>query len=175
MFRKTYTALWLLLAAAFAVVSLIAFSDDLTIGGKTLKKAPLSDLLTDKTDIAEQEAMLPDTVPVLEEKVLVDSLPQSIFIFGDSMTFNLALRLAQYARQNGHTINSVNWDSSNTKIWAEHDTLSYYINKFRPTQIFISLGSNELYISRPETRLPYIRKILEVIDTIPYVLSLIHI
>jgi len=41
MFRKTYTALWLLLAAAFAVVSLIAFSDDLTIGGKTLKKAPL--------------------------------------------------------------------------------------------------------------------------------------
>lgn len=169
MLRKTYAALWLLLALAFAVISLIAFSDDLTIGGKTLKKAPLSDLLADNPDIAEQEAMLPDTVTVLEEKAVVDSLPQSIFIFGDSMTFNLALRLAQYARQNGHTINSVNWDSSNTKIWAEHDTLSYYINKFRPTQIFISLGSNELYISRPETRLPYIRKILEVIDTIPYV------
>ena len=169
MFRKTYTALWLLLAAAFAVVSLIAFSDDLTIGGKTLKKAPLSDLLTDKTDIAEQEAMLPDTVPVLEEKVLVDSLPQSIFIFGDSMTFNLALRLAQYARQNGHTINSVNWDSSNTKIWADCDTLRHFIRVFDVDYVFISLGSNELYFKNPESRLPYIKKVLEMIDTIPYV------
>lgn len=98
-----------------------------------------------------------------------DSAPQSIFIFGDSMTFNLALRLAQYAKQNGHKINSVNWDSSNTKIWAESDTLAFYIDKFKPTQIFISLGSNELYFKKPESRLPYIEKILEMIDTIPYV------
>lgn len=79
------------------------------------------------------------------------------------------MRLAQYAKQNGHTIHSVNWDSSNTKIWAEHDTLAYYIEKYHPTQIFISLGSNELYYKDPESRAPYVKKILEVIDTIPYV------
>lgn len=169
MFKKTYLALWLLLSVALIVVLLVAFSDDIVIGGKTLRKAPVADLFATDSLAVELAEVGPDSIPVLTEEVKTDSLPQSIFIFGDSMTFNLALRLAQYAKQNGHVINSVNWDSSNTKIWAEHDTLAYYIEKFRPTQIFISLGSNELYISKPETRLPYIKKILEVIDTIPYV------
>lgn len=169
MFKKTYLALWLLLSVALIVVLLVAFSDDIVIGGKTFRKAPVADLfVTDSLSVELAEAGT-DSIPELIEEIKTDSLPQSIFIFGDSMTFNLALRLAQYAKQNGHVINSVNWDSSNTKIWAEHDTLAYYIEKFRPTQIFISLGSNELYISKPETRLPYIKKILEVIDTIPYV------
>ena len=35
--------------------------------------------------------------------------------------------------------------------------------------VFISLGSNELYFKNPESRLPYIKKVLEMIDTIPYV------
>ena len=169
MFKKTYLALWLLLSVALIVVLLVAFSDDIVIGGKTFRKAPVADLFaTDSLSVELAEAGT-DSIPELIEEIKTDSLPQSIFIFGDSMTFNLALRLAQYAKQNGHVINSVNWDSSNTKIWAEHDTLAYYIEKFRPTHIFISLGSNELYISKPETRLPYIKKILEVIDTIPYV------
>lgn len=169
MFKKTYLALWLLLSVALIVILLVAFSDDIVIGGKTLRKAPVADLFATDSLAVELAEVGPDSIPELIEEVKTDSLPQSIFIFGDSMTFNLALRLAQYAKQNGHVINSVNWDSSNTKIWAEHDTLAYYIEKFRPTQIFISLGSNELYISKPETRLPYIKKILEVIDTIPYV------
>lgn len=169
MFKKTYLALWLLLSVALIVILLVAFSDDIVIGGKTLRKAPVADLFATDSLAVELAEAGTDSIPELIEEVKTDSLPQSIFIFGDSMTFNLALRLAQYAKQNGHVINSVNWDSSNTKIWAEHDTLAYYIEKFRPTQIFISLGSNELYISKPETRLPYIKKILEVIDTIPYV------
>lgn len=93
-------------------------------------------------------------------KVATDSLPQSLFIFGDSMTYNLALRLAQYAKQNGHTIHSVNWDSSNTKIWADYDTLANQIARYKPTQIFISLGSNEIFFKNPETRLPYVKKFL---------------
>lgn len=167
--RKTYVALWLLLALALGIITVVSFSDDITVGGKTIRKAPIAELFKSSNDSLNQDYFIPDTIPVLAETVVTDSLPQSIFVFGDSMTFNLALRLAQYARQNGHTINSVNWDSSNTKIWAEHDTLEYFIRKFHPTQIFISLGSNELYITKPETRLPYIKKILEVIDTIPYV------
>lgn len=171
MFRKTYISLWLLLSVALCAVLLVAFSDDITIGGKTLKKAPVADFFNGGASALDSLAVT-DSIMIaeqLEETVTTDSLPQSLFIFGDSMTYNLALRLAQYARQNGHTIHSVNWDSSNTKIWAEHDTLRYYLDKYRPTQVFIALGSNELYITKPETRLPYIKKILEVIDTIPYV------
>lgn len=146
---------------------------DVRIHDWTVKKAPIKDVLLAE-EVEEDSVLSVDSVAILEaellrEELLTDSMPQSIFIFGDSMTFNLALRLAQYAKHNGHTINSVNWDSSNTKIWAEHDTLKYYIEKFRPTQIFISLGSNELYLKNPETRVPYVKKILEVIDTIPYV------
>lgn len=172
MFRRVYISLWLLLSVALSVVLYVAFSDDLQIGGKTLKKAPIADIFNGKDSVLDflgSDLDSIDASDLLAKSVTTDSTPQSIFIFGDSMTFNLALRLAQYAKQNGHTIHSVNWDSSNTKIWAEHDTLKYYIDKYRPTQIFIALGSNELYISKPETRLPYIKKILEVIDTIPYV------
>lgn len=167
---KNYSGLWLLLATALAVIFVVAFSDDIVIGDYTVKKAPF-----DKTLFANESnrmsgdslAMPSDTV--VQVKAETDSLPQSLFIFGDSMTWNLALRLAQYAKANGHTIHSVNWDSSNTKIWADYDTLANQIARYKPTQIFISLGSNELYFKDPRSRLPYIKKILEVIDTIPYV------
>lgn len=165
---KPYVALWLLLSFAFAVITFIAFYDDISVGGYTLKKAPMAEVLVVQ-DAESADTLAADTVTESLEEAKTDSLPQSIFIFGDSMTYNLALRLAQYARQNGHAIHSVNWDSSNTKVWADHDTLAYYIRKFRPTQIFISLGSNELYLPKPELRKPHIRKILQVIDTIPYV------
>ena len=171
--RFKYTSLWMLLSLALIVILVVAFVDDIKIGEWTVKKAPVSDYLLKEESgtllsMEESEDSI-NTEDSQTEIIKTDSLPQSLFIFGDSMTFNLALRLAQYAKQNGHTIHSVNWDSSNTKIWAEHDTLAYYIEKYRPTQIFISLGSNELYYKDPETRAPYVKKILEIIDTIPYV------
>lgn len=168
--RFRYLGIWMILSIVLTVVCIYAFNDEVIIFGWSPKKAPLAKLLDSPDEIISNElATNMDSVPVLDKVVKTDSLPQSIFIFGDSMTYNLALRLAQYAKQNGHTIHSVNWDSSNTKIWADHDTLAYYINKYRPTHIFISLGSNEMYFKNPETRLPYIQRILETIDTIPYV------
>lgn len=168
MFRNQYTKLWLLLLCALLVILFIAFFDDIKIGSYTIKKAPIADALNKvhpDTDLIEEA----DTVQMADIEIKTDSLPQSIFIFGDSMTHNLGLRLAQYAKYNGHTIHTVNWDSSNTKIWGESDTLAYFIKKYRPTQIFIALGSNELLLPKPETRKEYIKKILSVIDTIPYV------
>ncbi len=168
-----YIHLWLLLAVALIVIVTISFSDDIRIGSWNMKKAPIAEsLLKQKLDYHDEVIAEIDSVEKefdMQNVIVTDSTPQSLFIFGDSMTFNLALRLAQYARQNGHQINSVNWDSSNTKIWAESDTLLYYIDKFKPTQIFISLGSNELYFKNPEVRAPYVKKIIEMIDTIPFV------
>lgn len=171
--QKNYIGLWLLLAISLIIIILVALADDIQIGGWIVKRAPIADVLlkNDSIDKIDKTELNLDSLKIIEEekKIETDSLPQSLFIFGDSMTYNLALRLSQYSHANGHTINSVNWDSSNTKIWADHDTLQYFINKFKPTLIFISLGSNELYFKNPETRAPYIKRILEVIDTIPYV------
>ena len=167
---KNYSGLWLLLATALAVIFVVAFSDDIVIGNYTVKKAPFDKtLLASESEDLPVDSLIVQRDTVAQVKVETDSLPQSLFIFGDSMTWNLALRLAQYAKANGHTIHAVNWDSSNTKIWADYDTLANQIARYKPTQIFISLGSNELYFKDPRARLPYIRKILEVIDTIPYV------
>lgn len=163
----------MLLAVALTVVMLVSLADDISLGNWTVKKAPIAEsLFGDTARISEEYLADIDSMALVAEKkevIVTDSAPQSLFIFGDSMTFNLALRLAQYARQNGHQINSVNWDSSNTKIWAESDTLKYYLDKFKPTQVFVSLGSNEMYFKNPETRAPYVKKIIEMIDTIPFV------
>lgn len=171
--KNNYIALWLLLALALIIVTVVSFFGDINIGDKTLKKSPIADVLINgkqESDSLSSVATLNiDSVSKLEEPCPVDSTPQRLFIFGDSMTFNLALRLAKYAQQNGHEINSVNWDSSNTRIWAQSDTLKYYLDKYKPTQVFISLGSNELYVKNPENLKPYITHILEMIDTIPYV------
>lgn len=173
--KSNYTGVWLLLTCALAVVILVSFSDDITVGGLTFKKAPVSETLFCKDNsennlerlIADLDSVAVDPIEINE--VVVDSLPKSILLFGDSMTLNLAYRLSKYARQNGHELHSVNWDSSNTKIWAETDTLSHYLNEYKPDYIFISLGSNEVYFKNPEKRMPYVKKILATIGDIPYV------
>lgn len=168
--KSHYSGLWLIVAVSLIVFLVISFVDDISVGGWTIKKAPFSENLLAKEDSVDRNSdLFADSLAgkVIEAKT--DSVPKSILIFGDSMTLNLALRLAQYAKQNGHTLHSVNWDSSNTKIWADCDTLRHFIREFDVDYVFISLGSNELYFKNPESRLPYIKKVLEMIDTIPYV------
>lgn len=171
--QNSYIGLWMILSLSLLILAVFSFSAvELELGHWTIKKAPISEtLLKGKSynEITSIEAALDTIIMPVQEKQQTDSAAQSIFIFGDSMTYNLALRLAKYAKENGHIIHSVNWDSSNTKLWAESDTLEYFINKYRPTQIFISLGSNEMYFKNPETRIPFVQKIIEIIDTIPFV------
>lgn len=174
--KSNYSGLWLLLALALAIIVGLAFlPDDLTLGSYTLKKAPVRAVLfPEKESVADSLAAVADSVASLEAEIAAkpvetDSVPKSILLFGDSMTFNLALRLSQYAAQNGHTMHAVNWDSSNTKIWADNDTLLHFMKLYDADFIFISLGSNELYFKKPEARLPYVKRILEMIGDRPYI------
>lgn len=174
--KSNYTQIWLLLTVSMTVTVMMAFNDDVSIGSWTLKKAPLQEFIAasgnqsefDATVLSVDSVAIPDDA---ETAALVetDTVPKNIFMFGDSMTLNLALRLAKYAKQNGHSFHAVNWDSSNTKIWAETDTLRHYLKKYNPDFIFICLGSNEVYFKKPESRLPYIQKILKEIGNTPYV------
>lgn len=172
--KSHYASLWLLVTVALAVIVAASLADEFSIGKWVPKKAPFSEvLLPDSTNIQQMQytAGLDSLLVPVEEPVLVpvDSLPKTILLFGDSMTLNLALRLARYSTQNGHNLYAINWDSSNTKIWAETDTLTYYLNKFKPDYVFISLGSNEVYFKNPSIRMPYVKKILSQIGDIPYV------
>lgn len=172
--KSNYLGLWLLLAVALLAFVTVSFCDDLTIGGHTFKKAPIAEALFPTDTLTSDSAYInlqTDSVMIQPAAVRAetDSLPKSILLFGDSMTLNLAMRLAKYAAVNGHRFHAVNWDSSNTKIWAESDTLDHFIKKFDADYIFISLGSNELYFKKPESRLPYVRRILSKIGDIPYV------
>lgn len=172
--KSGYSGLWALLAVALVIVIAISFHDDITLGKWTLKKAPFKETLTASAADREQDndgfTSAPDAGT--EDRRMIqqtDSAPQSLLIIGDSMTLNLALRLAEYAKHNGHDIHAVNWDSSNTKIWASCDTLDAFINRYDVTYVFISLGSNELYLKNFNSRRPYIESILSKIGDIPYV------
>lgn len=173
--KSEYTGLWLLLSGTLILFLLFSFAEaEPAIGSWQPRKAPFRENLTEELisggEFADTALQLNNAeIAELELEQRTDSTPQSIFLFGDSMTLNLAYRLAAYAKHNGHTFHAVNWDSSNTKIWASCDTLKRFIRRYRPTQIFIALGANELYLSHPENRLPQIRKILADIDTIPFV------
>lgn len=172
--KSNYTGLWLLLTTSILLVTVYAFSEDIHIFSYTPKKASIAETLLPSPAMPPLDSleMKADSIEIaLAERkpVETDSLPKSILLFGDSMTFNLAIRLAKYARHNGHTMHAVNWDSSNTKIWAESDTIRSFIRKYNADFIFISLGSNEVYFKNPRIRLPYIQSILSQIGDIPYV------
>lgn len=164
-----YKKLWWLLAIALLVICCISFCDDITIGGFRLKKAPIAETLTEKYMTSEQkeaeELQRQEAVKAKEvvKEEPVDSAPQNFLIFGDSMSENIALRLAAYARHNGHTIHTVNWDSSGTRIWASSDTLDYFIKKYNPSFIFVTLGSNESFARNVDTYRPYVRTLLSKI------------
>lgn len=175
--KKDYIGLWLLLVIGFILTLTVAFSDEIKIGSYTLKKAAFREsLLTDKEaearELARQDSILAarrDSVENSKDEAEVDSLPQSILVIGDSMTFNIALRIAQYAKANGHTIHTINWDSSGTVRWGESRRLENAVKEHDATFVFICLGSNELYRPDPKKHQKHIDSILTQIGDIPYV------
>lgn len=99
-----------------------------------------------------------------------DTTSKNILFIGDSMLEGLSPRLAAYAKKNGHKLNSVIWYSSTTEIWGRCDSLRYFIRKFKPDYIFISLGANELFVSNIiEKRTKYTQRLLSQVGDIPYV------
>ncbi|MCQ2263283.1 MAG: SGNH/GDSL hydrolase family protein [Bacteroidales bacterium] len=101
---------------------------------------------------------------------ILDTSRQRFLLIGDSMGEYIRLRLNDYCRKNGHTMEAVIWYSSTTESYGTSDTLTHFINDFKPTYIIISLGSNELSAKNVKAiREPYIRHILEQIGDLPYI------
>lgn len=170
--NSNYTGLWLLLSVSFFVVIMFALSTDVTLDDWNVKKAPLREALLAERYVETDIVAEPDSIAVAElaeEVAVLDTVPKNILLFGDSMTLNLAFRISKYAEQNGHSFHALSWDASNTKLWAEADTLPTYLARFKPDFIMIALGSNEVYFKDPSKRLPYVKKILSMVGDRPYV------
>lgn len=170
--KSNYFGIWLLLVMSLAIVVLLSFSEDISVGEWQVKKAPVKESLFQQADMSERIMASADSINDAAEHTAVqpvDSTPQSILLVGDSMTLNLALRMAQYAKASGHEFHAVNWDSSNTRVWAESDTLQHFIKEFKASYVFISLGANELYLKYPEGHRKYVDAILQKLGSIPYV------
>lgn len=162
--HNPFNSLLALLVISLAIITAYSFSDSpLTLG---IKRSGIAAYL--KGDTIVLAVLIPP--PSADSVSMVDTTPQSILLIGDSMLEGLSPRFQDYAQQNGHEFNSVLWYSSTTKYFGECDTLSYFIRKYHPTFILLSIGANELFVRDIKTeRSGFVAHILQEIDTIPYV------
>ncbi|HNW97391.1 MAG TPA: SGNH/GDSL hydrolase family protein [Bacteroidales bacterium] len=104
------------------------------------------------------------------ETTPIDSSAQRFLLIGDSMLEGLGLRLNDYCKENGHTMNSVIWYSSSTLWYGNCDTISYFIKKFDPTYIILVIGGNELFIKDIlKDREPFAKNILKQVGDRKYI------
>ena len=132
-----------------------------------LRRIDLSAWEPAKADTAAMKTFLPPVVvPPADAR---DTSSHRILFVGDSMAGGLRHRMSQYAAANGHTMDVVAWYSSSSKYWARTDTLSAFIRKFKPTYIFLCIGSNELFVRNIEERDAAVGEIIREMGDIPFV------
>lgn len=111
----------------------------------------------------------PQEQPLPIHVAVPDSGKLRLFIFGDSMLEWLARRLCDYTMENGYDLSSVIWYSSSTKLWAETDTLQFFLDRIQPDYVLLCLGSNELFVRDLQKREPYIATIVQKLQGRPFV------
>lgn len=168
--KGNYKSFWCLLTVAFAAFFLFSCFDSPKIFGWEPKSSGMADLLF--SEIEDTSSVVTDTVvhvPAAQFPAPVDTAPQTLLFIGDSMLDGLSPRLSAYAKASGHTLYSVIWYSSTSERWGKSKRLSEYIDKIKPTFIFICLGSNELFVTDiAKKRGDFVKEIVSEIDTIPF-------
>ena len=127
------------------------------------------DSSTSKTSMTSTTSTTSSTSTTIEASHLPDTASHRILFFGDSMVEGLLRRMNCYAFANGHQMTNVVWYSSTTELWANTDTLRYFINKVEPTFVMISLGANEQFIKDAAGRETCIRQIMKELGDTPFV------
>lgn len=146
MFRE-YRGLWSLLVIAFFVMAIRVVDFP----------------VPHKKNIAKTEK------PIQAYKSLTDSSsrPRRYLFIGDSMIEGIYPRLSAWTKANGDTLNTVIWYGSTTQWWVQ-DTLEHFINKYEPQFIFISLGSNELFVKDLSPQRKSVKEIIRTIGEKPF-------
>lgn len=143
------------------------------IGSIEIKKTKLRSILW------YSEAEVQDSFCLLDKfheqvlqagQIVLDTTPQRILLTGDSMVEGLMFAFKQYAEENGHELFPAIWYSSSTLVWGKSQQLKKLIEHFKPTIIFMALGSNELFIRNiKEDRAVFVDSILAQAGNIKFI------
>src|SRR5690606_5656196 len=150
-------------------------------GSLEIRQSPIVEAVVGKPLLAE--ASLPFSWPIaLSEAATedggatdvpalarVDSRPQRILLFGDSMIDELMLRLAGYCLESGHTLQPAVWYGAGTVHWAGDGKLKQLLQSFQPTYAIVVLGSNELTSRNVKEHEVAVRRIIATLGDIPFV------
>lgn len=99
-----------------------------------------------------------------------DSIKRILFV-GDSQLENLRKPVRKRLMDNNYQlVASVVWYGSTTKQWANTDTLSYFISKYKPDFVLVALGLNEVHARDHERRKKYAQTIKSNLEqrNLPY-------
>lgn len=174
--KRTYFSFFALLLVAFMLFAGLSFFKDgieESFGINTTTFA--SDLLSTPDDEFElADVVTTDSVSgkaiASVERAPLDTTRKNILFIGDSMLERLSPRIAAYAEENGHQMNTVIWYGSSTEVWATSGRAKECIQKYRPDYIIISLGGNELFVNDIiARRTKYVKQIVAEFADIPYV------
>jgi lysophospholipase L1-like esterase len=86
---------------------------------------------------------------------------KSILLIGDSMAGGIGPYLQKRVEEAGGRFISGEEQSSTIIWWQGSGKLRELLGQHRPDIVFIALGSNELFVSQPETRAPLIKAMVE--------------
>ena len=174
--KRTYFSFFALILVAFMLFAGLSFFKDgieESFGINTATFA--SDLLSAPDDELElAEVVTTDSASgkatTTVERAPLDTTKKNILFIGDSMLERLSPRIAAYAEENGHQMNTVIWYGSSTEVWATSGRAKECIRKYRPDYIIISLGGNELFVNDIiARRTKYVKQIVAEFADIPYV------
>lgn len=174
--KRTYFSFFALLLVAFMLFAGLSFFKDgieESFGINTATFA--SDLLSTPADEFElAEVVSTDSVSgkaiATVERTPLDTTKKNILFIGDSMLERLSPRIAAYAEENEHQMNTVIWYGSSTEVWATSGRVKECIQKYHPDYIIISLGGNELFVNDIiARRTKYVKQIVAEFADIPYV------
>lgn len=174
--KRTYFSFFALILVAFMLFAGLSFFKDgieESFGINTVTFA--SDLLSTPDDELElADVVTTDSASgkatTTVERAPLDTTRKNILFIGDSMLERLSPRIAAYAEENGHQMNTVIWYGSSTEVWATSGRAKECIRKYRPDYIIISLGGNELFITDIiARRTKYVKQIVADFAGIPYV------
>jgi hypothetical protein len=83
-----------------------------------------------------------------------------ILLTGDSMGDGLFLAWLRQRKAGEFEIKYVPWYGSTTENWGASDKLSNLIEKYKPSLVVFTLGSNELFVPSIERREVYVKEIV---------------
>ncbi len=144
------------------------YSNPIVLLGIELKKNKLEIFF--KPENSSNEPHLVDKISkelIETSTIKLDTTPQRILLTGDSMVEGLMFAFKDYAEENGHDLFPAIWYSSSTLVWGQSEQLKKLIDYYKPTIIFMALGSNELFIRNIiEDRAKYVENILSQVGDI---------